>query len=70
MGRVGIEHPPLAQSKTPISESGGAESGAHDAPKPIQDPVLTEIVAAWPQLPEHIRAAIKALAETHNKEPE
>jgi hypothetical protein len=27
---------------------------------------LTEIMAAWPKLPEHIKAAIKALANTQN----
>jgi hypothetical protein len=26
---------------------------------------LTEIVHFWPELPEHIKAAIKALAKTH-----
>ncbi|UCG58837.1 MAG: hypothetical protein JSU70_04850, partial [Phycisphaerales bacterium] len=61
MGRVGPEHPPLALSKTPISGSGGAKSDAHDAPKPAHDLGLVGIVAAWPELPEHIRAAINAL---------
>jgi len=32
---------------------------------PLAD--LAEIVAVWPELPEHIKAAIKALIQTHNK---
>ena len=30
-------------------------------------PDLAEIVAVWPELPEHIKAAIKALVQTCNK---
>jgi hypothetical protein len=29
---------------------------------------LVEIVAVWPELPEHIKAAIKALIQTHKTE--
>ena len=29
---------------------------------------LAEIVQLWPELPEHIKAAIKALVQTHNTE--
>jgi hypothetical protein len=29
---------------------------------------LVEIVAVWPELPEHIKAAIKALIQTHKAE--
>jgi hypothetical protein len=30
-------------------------------------PDLAEIVAVWPALPEHIKAAIKALVQAHDK---
>jgi hypothetical protein len=29
---------------------------------------LAEVVAVWPKLPEHIKAAIKALIQTHIRE--
>jgi len=32
------------------------------------DPKLAEIVTVWPKLPEHIKAAIKALIKTHKAE--
>jgi hypothetical protein len=31
---------------------------------------LAEIVTVWPELPEYIKAAIKALVQTHTKESE
>ena len=31
------------------------------------DADLAALVKAWPDLPEHIKAAIKALVHTHNK---
>jgi len=33
-----------------------------------KDPELEQIITAWPNLPEHIKAAIKALTQTHTKE--
>jgi len=37
-----------------------------DTPKLPDD--LAEVVAVWPELPEHIKAAIKALVQAHNME--
>lgn len=64
MGRVGREHPPLEQSKAPISTSDGAKTDARNAPnipQIPQNPDLATVVERWPELPEHIRQAIKAL---------
>ncbi|MGD0596807.1 MAG: hypothetical protein ABSA64_04700 [Sedimentisphaerales bacterium] len=71
MGGTGLEHPPLEQSKIPISASGGAESGAPNAPntsQPPKDPDLAMVVEHWPNLPGHIKAAIKALIQTNSTE--
>ena len=62
--------PPLTASKTPISKGSDAKSDAHDAPEAVQAPDLTIVVKAWPTLPVHIKAAIKALVQTHKTEKE
>jgi hypothetical protein len=68
MGDTGHEHPPLEQSKTAISTSGSVKSdapNAPNAPQTPQDPDLALVVERWPNLPEHIKTAIKALVKTH-----
>ena len=56
------------------AESGAYKPAYKQNPKTRQnEPVelpsdLAEIVAVWPELPEHIKAAIKTLAQTHIKE--
>lgn len=34
------------------------------------DPDFLQLIEAWPELPDHIKAAIKALVQTHVKETE
>ena len=67
MGGIGLEHTPLTQSKTPILTSGSAKSDAQSAPKAVEYPDLDAVVKAWPELPEHIKAAIKALVQSHKE---
>jgi hypothetical protein len=62
----GFERTPLALSKTPISDTPSAKSGAPDAPNTPLDPDLAQIVDCWPTLPEHIKAAVMALVNTQN----
>ena len=47
--------------KAPKSADLGAKSN-HIPPE------LASIIDAWPSLPEHIKAAIKALVQTHSRE--
>ena len=53
-----FEHTPLSLAKTAFLTGGGANSGVLDAWRKFQDPDLSQITAAWPALPEHIKAAI------------
>ena len=43
-------------------------SFSEDVPSQIP-PGLKQIITVWPALPEHIKQAISALANTHIKEP-
>jgi hypothetical protein len=64
MGDEGIEHPPLALSKTAILQTASAKSGAPNAENTPPDPDLALIQDRWPELPEHIKAAVLALVRT------
>ena len=61
----GSEHPPLALSKTPISQTPSAPHGAPNAQDPPSDPDLALIQDRWPKLPEHVKAAVLALVRTN-----
>ena len=54
--------------KTKISKKGDAKSDAHDAPTPTFEPDLQQIINVWPDLPEPIKQAIKALIQTQKLE--
>jgi hypothetical protein len=41
---------------------------AKNCPKDNICPNLKQVISAWPNLPQHIKTAIKALVQTHNKE--
>jgi hypothetical protein len=59
------------REKTAVSQTGGAESGAFDAPnnrhsgsRPSHsDPELARVIDAWPTLPAPIKAGIVAMVQ-------
>ncbi|MFA6175550.1 MAG: hypothetical protein WC765_03110 [Phycisphaerae bacterium] len=63
----GLEHTALAISKTAFLTSGGAKSGVLDTPRKFQDPELSQIVAAWPTIPEHVKSAILIMVKEATK---
>ena len=62
--RRGLEHSAQTPRKEAISDQGGAESGAPDAPNALRrpnDPGLRRIIDAWPDLPKPLKAGIVAM---------
>jgi hypothetical protein len=55
--------PDGASASGASSSDAALSSVAHQLPK-ATDPDLARMVEAWPDLPQHIRAAILALAQT------
>jgi len=48
-----------------LSDSEHTDLALHLAQITQKHPDLAEIVAVWPELPEHIKQAIKVLVQTH-----
>ena len=69
MAEAGLELPQETPGKTHFSESGGAESGAVDAPSAPIPPELGKVIDAWPTLPEKVRARILAMVEAATEKP-
>jgi hypothetical protein len=61
--RAGLEQGQDFPGKLQDTTEGGAKSGAASAKTLSLDPDLTHVVAAWPVLPPHIKAAVLALVE-------
>jgi hypothetical protein len=53
------------QTSVQTKSGNGLKSTTNKGQKLPAD--LAEIVVVWPELPEHIKAAIKALVQTHSK---
>ena len=71
MGDTGPEHHTKSPVNPPVSEAGGAESGALDAQKPANQPTvptdLVPVVEAWTKLPEAVRVGILAMVQAAGK---
>jgi len=74
MGRPGPEHSQDSGENKGGSEAGGSKSGNNRAPNGDSaglamptDPDLSRVVAAWPNLPVAIRAAMLALIGAGSK---
>jgi hypothetical protein len=63
MGGRGLEQSALSPSKTPISQTQGAKSGALKSDFSQNDPDLAAIVRAWAGLPADVKRQIKRLIE-------
>jgi hypothetical protein len=59
-GGQGIRTTPKNTGKTGVADETGANSGALSAESIAADPDLLELAAAWPTLPDEVKAGIMA----------
>ena len=62
MGDEELETMPFFPGNKPLSETGGAESGAVAA---IEDERLAKLLACWDKLPESVRVSLHAIVNAH-----
>ena len=73
MGEAGFEpatHPRKHKDLQKTIDEKAPKSKVFGAKSNQIPPELTSIVEAWPELPDHIKAAIKAPVQTHSRETE
>ena len=63
----GSEHQGKTPEKPHVSQTGGAKSGALSPKTLPADADLAQIVAAWPTLPQTIKAGIVAMVKASTK---
>ena len=65
---TGLEQTALKYSKTTISQKAGTKSGTLNVNIIEKYPELREVIAAWPELPEHVKQTIIELVQKHSTE--
>jgi hypothetical protein len=66
VGATGLE-PATSKSQSFVNKELTGKVCLATVQKLPKNPDLQQIITVWPDLPEHIRAAIKALAQTHKQ---
>ena len=67
MGRAGFEFNPQSPHSKKLSKNTNSERVQNRVHKSEVCPELQQIITAWPGLPGHVKAAIKALVQTQKK---